>query len=79
MTRRRPTRSAHTPPDQREERERDPAGGQDEAEVAGRAQLEHGEGDGDRRDAIAHDRERLAPEEEPERGVLPQGGGQPPL
>jgi hypothetical protein len=57
---------------QREEREGDPAGRQDEAEVAGRPQPEDGEGDGDRRDAVAHDRQRLAPEEEPERWVFPQ-------
>jgi hypothetical protein len=56
---------------QREERERDPTGGQDDAEVGGRSDAEHREGDRHRRDAIAHDRQRLAPEQQAEVPLLP--------
>ena len=53
--------------DDREERERDAARREHEAEVGRRADPEHAEGDRDRDDAIAQDRQRLTPEEVAER------------
>ena len=52
--------------DQQKEHERNETGGHDDAEVGLRTDLEHGEGQRDRGDRAADERERLAREEQPE-------------
>ena len=77
MTRRRPTRSATTPPARAKSANGIPPAARTRPRSVAEPEAEDGEGDRDRRDPIADDRQRLAREEQAEGGVLPQRRGQP--